>query len=362
MKIRNIFLGRYNSIRHFYLTSFLLTLTAFIFSIVFLINDHINLYDRMLDDVKAHNERIEQKFSDSLIYTKLIMSYAGRQISNYDKKDDLVFIRNLLVSYRIPEKGLTSWSIFSWVDADHQLTVSSGLGVLKEKKDLSARDYILMTKQYPETIQIGAPVFGILSKLWSIPLGYGVVDTHRKYIGAVVTGIIIENLKSQIEDLITNRHIFFAIVDSKNQVVAKSLALESGENKIFLNKFLQKITADGGERLKYKYGYYQKLEDYSYGIITIYDSKVLFSLLNDNLITYLAAIFSFLAFMSFVFYSFHNSITTSISEISHFVEKIFRDEPNRKIKKFEIDEMEELAQKLRKLDSKLSHPHKSKHD
>lgn len=361
MKIRNIFLGRYNSIRRFYLASFLFTLSAFVFSMVFLINDRINLHSKMLDDVKSHNERIEQKFSDSLLYTKLIMSYVGRQIANYGKKDDAVFIRNLLVSYRIPENGLTSWSIFSWVDADHQLTVSSGLGVLTEKKDLSARDYIPMTKQYPETIQLGTPVFGVLSKLWSIPLGYGVVDTHRKYIGAVVTGIIVENLQSQIESLITNRHIFFAVVDSKNQIVAKSLALESEDNKNFLNKFLQKINAEGGEKIQYKYGYYQKLGDYSYGVITIYDRNILFSALNDDLITYLAAIFSFLAFMSFIFYSFHSSITSSVSELSSFVDQISRDEPGRKIKKFEIAEVEELAQKLRKLDSNLSRSNKSKY-
>lgn len=356
--IRTILSGRYSSIRRFYFVSFILALIALIFSLVLLISDRINLNSRMFDDVKSHNQRIEQKFSDSLLYTKLIMSYVGRQVANYGKKNDPEFIRNLLVSYRIPENGLTSWSTFSWADENFQLSISSGLGVLKEKKDLSVRDYIPLTKQYPEMIHLGTPVFGILSRQWSIPMGYGVVDAHRKYIGAVVTGIILENLQAQVESLISNRHIFFAIVDSRNQVVAKSLALESQENKKFINKFLKVIAADDEKKVEYEYGYYQKLKDYPYGVITIYDRKILSSLLSDNILTYLAMIFSFLAFMSFVFYSFHVSVTSSISEISEFVEKILRDEPNRKARKFEIAEIEKLAQKLRKIDSILYSRHK----
>ena len=84
--IKNILLGRYKSIRRFYLSCFLITVLAFIFSLAFLVNDRINLHAKMMDDIKAHNQRIEQKFSDSLLYTKLIMSYVGRQIANNEKK------------------------------------------------------------------------------------------------------------------------------------------------------------------------------------------------------------------------------------------------------------------------------------
>ncbi len=362
IKIKKILLGQHNSIGRFYLVGFVFTFVIFIFSIAFLINDRINLHSKMLDEVVVHNERIEQKFTDSLLYTKLIMSYVGRQIANYNKKDDPSFIKNILVSYRIPENGLTSWSTFSWADERHQLIVSNGLGILKERKDLSNRDYIPLTKQFPETIQIGTPVFGYFSKLWSIPLAYGVVDTHRKYIGAVITGIIVENLQTQIESLVTNRHIFFVIVDAKNQVIAKSPGFESEDNKVFLNKFLQRISTYGGEELEYKYGYYQKLGECSYGIITIYDRKALFLMLNNDMTTYLTIVSFLLAFMSFIFYSFHNNITVSISELSVFVEKIYRNEPGRKVKKFEIAEIEDLAKKLRKLDSNLSSLHKHRHD
>jgi len=355
--IKNILLGRYKSIRRFYLSCFLMMVLAFIFSLAFLVNDRINLHAKMMDDIKAHNERIEQKFSDSLLYTKLIMSYVGRQIANNEKKNDLNFIRNLLVSYHIPENGLTSWSIFSWADENHQLLVSSGLGVLREKKDLSMRDYMPLTKQYPETLQIGMPVFGVLSRLWSIPIGYGVSDTHRQYIGSVVTGIIVENLKSQVESLVTNNNIFFAIIDSKNQIITKSTALESEENREFLNKFLEKIIAAGGENVAYKYAYYQKLEGYEHGIITLYNRDVLFSDLNDNLIIYLAVIFLLLSFISFIVYTFHNNVTTAIAEISDYVGKIARGEPTQKLKKFEIAELEELAQKLHRLDEKTHRKH-----
>lgn len=327
-------------------------LLAFVFSLAFLINDRVNLHAKMMDDLKSHNDRIEQKFSDSLLYTKLIMSYVGRQIANNEKKHDLNFIRNLLVSYHIPENGLMSWSIFSWADENHQLLVSSGLGILHPRKDLSMRDYMPLTKQYPETMQIGAPVFGVLSRLWSIPIGYGVMDMHRQYIGSVVTGIIVENLKSQVEALITNNNIFFAIVDPKNQIITKSTALESEANREFLNKFMEKVVAAGGENVSYKYAYYQRLKGYEHGVITLYNRDVLFSALNDNLIIYLAVTFLLLSFISLIVYTFHNNITAAITEISEYVGKIARNE-QRQVRKFEIAELEDLSQKLHRLDSSI---------
>lgn len=361
LKLTNFFLGRYSSTRQFYFILLLLSAIGFVFSLSFLINDRMNLRSKIFDDVKSHNERIEQKFSDSLLYTKLIMSYVGRQIANYDKKHDLNFIRNLLVSYHIPENGLMSWSIFSWADENHQLVVSSGIGVLREKKDLSMRDYMIQSRQHPDNIEIGAPVYGVLSRLWSIPIGYGVLDTHRQYIGSVVTGIIVENLRSQIESLITNRHIFFAIVDGKNQVITMSEALESERNKEFLNKFLEKINESGSQNMQYKYGYYQKLPGYEHGVITIYDREFLFETLNDKLMSLLSVIFFFMILIAFISYSFHRTVTESIAQLSSYIDKMPHPDLERKIRKFEIAEIDQLAQKLRQLDSTISR-NKTKHD
>jgi hypothetical protein len=350
--IKNIITGRYATIRHFYLVSFTLAVAAFIFSAVFLVNDYLKFKSNIDYDLRVHNERIEQKFSDSLFYTKLIMSYVGRQIANHGDVHDYNFIKNLLNSYRMPDNGLMSWSVLSWVDDQHRIVVSRNVGLIKETKDLSDRDYIPLTVQYPETIHMGKPVYGMMSGLYSIPLGYGVIDTHRRYIGAVVSGIIIRNLQSQIEELIGNSDISFAIFDTNGNLIAQSVSSDFSDKTI--KKILSKMTESNSSKFFYKNSYYKKLEEYPYVIATIYNKNASDSSAQIRLSIYLLVIFLLISFISLIFYGFHRNLISPILQLSRIADKIYRRDSDRKIPKFEVQEIDDLAKNLQKIDNLIS--------
>lgn len=356
--LKNFLTGRYGSFRHFYLASSLLAIVIVVFSLTFLINDYFDFKQNIARDIKWQNERIKQKMNDSLLYTRHLMRYIGKQVANHGEHD-YKFIANLLASYRTPEDGIMSWSTFSWVDKNYMLVVSSNIGIMNNPADMSKRDYIPLTEKFPENVYFGAQVFGAVSKLWSVPLGYGVVNTHREYIGSVITGIVIENLRMQIENMITNRDVLFAILDSQNRIITSSSALELQDNKNLFDKFLRKLAKENPDKILYKNCFYQKLDDYPYSIVTIYDSKAFGVGENDRLIIYLIAVSMIIAVTGFIFYGFHRNLVSPIIQISALAEKIYRDDPYRKVPKFEVAEIDNLAKSLHKIDQMLSQERKA---
>jgi HAMP domain-containing protein len=360
-KIRAILLGKFSSIRDFYFFSAILGLAIVLTSCIFLLNDYLSFKSDVATSVKEQNHRIKRKLIDSILYTKYTMRYIGRQIANHDAQNNYKFINDLFVGYRVPELELISWSAFTWVNKSHKMVISSNFGIIKNPPDLSTRDYIPLTIQNPENIFIGRPVIGAISGLPLIPMGYGVVDRNRKYLGTVTTGILIDGLKSQITDLITNRNISFALVTAKGEEVIKSDDLNSDDGKEFFTKFLDKVNAKTDEKsFAYKHGYYQKLGDYPYGIITIYNHKFLASTTESRFIIYLIMIFSIISFAGLVFYTFHENLIAPISRLSAVAQQIYYGEPKQKIPEFKIAEINDLAKTLDMIDDLVSK--QRKHD
>ena len=260
-----------------------LALIFVIFSTIVFVNGYLSFQSEVAGEVREQNERVKRKFLDSVLYTKHIMSYIGYQIAMEGAANDYEFINRLLLSYRRSDDQVMAWSTFSWVDKNRNLVVSSNLGVMKELVDMSGRDYIPFTIRYPKNMFMGKPVYGIVSKLWSIPVGYGVIDQRNDYLGTVISGIVISGLKSKIEDSITNRNISFAIIDEKAEVVTQSDNLNEETNQDFFHKFLRKVAVKTGEKsFSYKGGYYQKFEEYPYGIITTYNQSFISSKLRHS--------------------------------------------------------------------------------
>lgn len=351
-----IFIGKFSSMKDFYLFSIFIAIVAIVFSFFFLLSDYHNFKSNISAEVHEQNERVRRKLDDSLLYTKHLMRYIGKQISNREGgANDYKFINNLLISYRIPDNDLMSWSTFGWADEKHRVTVTSNYGIMPDVLDLSERDYMARTVSFPETMQMGKVMFGPYSKMWLVPVAYGVVDKNRKYIGAVMTGIMIEALKSQIEESITDRNISFAIIDMKGEIITKSDNLIQAESREFFDEFLGEVRNKISQRnFSYKTGYYQRLGEYPFGIITIYNDKILTATAGNRLAIYLIMIFSLLAFAGFIFYAFHENVISPISELSQIAKKIYSGKNNHKIPEYEITEINDLSKTLGMIDNLVS--------
>ncbi len=317
-------------------------------SIIFLVSDYVRTRADVEGAIKNQNDRARSQFAESLAYTKYVTEIIGRQVLvNYasSKSLDHQFIDNVLIGYRKATNDLILWSTFSWADKNHKLVVSSNVGVMKEAIDMSHRDYIPLTSAYPNIVHIGKPVIGVVSKLWSIPAGYGVVDQKGEYLGAVITGVVIDGLKDRIANALNDSKVAFAIIDPKGEILTRSKDFDLEKSK----KFIKKLSAEIGKKtLQYGNGFYQKIDGYPYGIATFYTASAIETSTVIRLCIYIILVSLISLFACFYFFIFYKKLLMPILELSALATKISCGEKlYHKIPTFEIYEINELAKAVK---------------
>lgn len=329
-------------LQNFRLIRSLLLIIIIAICTIFFTHDYLTTNGNIKEDLTSQNDRVSRKFTDSLNYTKHIMQYISDQIARGEKVDNK-FINQLLISYRIPTNDVMVWSTFSWVDIKQRLVISSNFGIdTKNSPDMSKRDYIPRTIAQPRVFQTGTPVFGAKSHLWSIPVGLGVVDKNKKYIGSVITGIVIDGIKSKLDEVITNHAVSFALIDKRDgKLITKSDNFNEDEIK---NIF------DQPTKLSNKLFSYKELENYPYIIITSYSPKLFHKEIISKMVTYLilSSLFVFLVNLPLIF--FRHKLITPILQLSAAANAISQDRDEDAIRLLphtKIAEIEALSQQLK---------------
>jgi len=352
-------LTKKNAGNYFYLVSAIFFVVIISASALFLVNEYFNYKSTATREIKTQNNVIKRKISDSLFYTTQIMSYAGKQIANHDA-EDYPFINKLMNNYRNPRSIDLYWNIFAWADTDQKLKVSSGIGVLEDAIDLSDRDYLALSRESPETMQIGLPVIGKLSKVKIIPIGYGVLNSHREYVGSIIAGLVIDNIESEINQILSDENILFAVVASNGDVVMKSVQLENKKNKKIFDKTVEDIRKNPRLELTSDFVYYQQLyrceelDCPNYGIITFYDNSTTSYRSLHHTITYLMIASFAISIAGFILFGFYEHIIHPIVILSGAAQKIRHGhQQNHHLPKFEISELNQIAKSLKEIDKEL---------
>jgi hypothetical protein len=339
-----------NSLQSFYWICTLTILMILLCSIIFLTSDYLSFKSDVETSLKNQNDRAKNKFAESVLYTTRITEGIGQQIQSAHKTLNYELIRKLLAkkffsNYQYLDENLASWSTFSWADKNHKLVISSSIGIIKEPIDMSHRDYIPLTAKYPHHIHTGKPVIGAVSKLWAIPAGYGLVDQSGKYLGAVVTGVVIDGLKYRIANTITDPNIAFAIIDENGEILTKSDDFDLKKSK----KFIKKLRATIDQKtVKYGNGFYQKIDGYHYGIATFYKNSIAERSAKIRFAIYVILVSVILLFVSGAFFIFYKNLLAPIFELSALAQKVSHGENLfHDIPKFEIPAIDELAKMIR---------------
>ncbi len=162
---------------------------------------------KIRNGLETESTRVERALIDRIEHTSAIINNINSQIAR--SPHDAKHINKILEKFKsTPELSDTfSWTIFSWANAQNQITVDANYGILKETIDLSSRDYIAFTKSEPNKFHLGKPVFGSTSKKWMIPGGVGIVDKNGKYLGATTIGFEIDSLARSLHQAIQNDNI-----------------------------------------------------------------------------------------------------------------------------------------------------------
>ena len=350
------FLTKRSASGYFHALTTIFSCTLIATSLVFFFNKRSDFRNTASYEIKTQNHNIRQQITDSLSYSKQIMTYVGKQISIHNVHN-YKFINRLLVNYRIPREGMLSWSVFAWVDKNHQLQVSSGIGVFDDPIDLTDRQYIRHAEKNPETMHVGNPIIGRVSKVSSIPMSYGIVNSHREYLGSVIVGLVLNNLESQINSVISNNDVLFAIIDGNGKIAAKSKQLNDGRNKKALDNLMKNIKENSRQEISSNFTYYQRLIEcdvdcVNYGIITIYNKDTVAHRESMRWTIYLLIASFSIAVAGFMLFSFYEHIINPISILSKFAYKVSRNEPVRQTPKFKVKELDQLAKAIAVLGKK----------
>jgi two-component system sensor histidine kinase ChiS len=313
----------------------------------------------ILRTLENQTSRINSVFIDAIDYTAQSMSYMGKQLER--NGTDPTYINKLFETYRVPNNEIVAYSTFSWVDKNYNLTVSSNKGIMPNPDNLASRDYIPATVNYPYKIQLGSPVYGSTSKLWSIPAGMGIVNTRGRHLGTIVTGFVISSLNQKLEKAINNDSVNFILLDKDFVLIAASSHIKS-DNQL-LNTLRKVVTATiSTSKMRSgvlsaptlfnndnQFAYYQATGRYPYTIITIYDKTLSNALINRAILEFILQSLVIAALIILLLYMTRKLLLSPILTLSGIADNITKGNLDTPIPQFYSIEINNLAQQLQNI-------------
>lgn len=164
--------------------------------------------ERVTGELRQETSRIERTLDMEMRGAGFLLGAVARQLS-VEGGADLRATARLLKTF---DSANPLYAVWSWVDAEDNIVVSSRQGVLDKPVSVADRDYVQSAREEPWVPHIGAPVEGRISGRWIIPVGIGVSDATGRYLGALEVSVDIPSLTDQISGLVKREGVSFAVV------------------------------------------------------------------------------------------------------------------------------------------------------
>jgi len=343
--------------RNFIIFLLFFTFLTFVISLIIGFKNYNQTQSSIDQRLQYQSERIENKLVDAIKYGEHSMSFIAKQIADNHKEKDYDFINGLLIGYRVPDNKIMEYSTFAWADENHRYIISSNKGFhFDQNLDLSKRDYIPRTISNPFEIQLGKPIFGIFSKKYSIPFGYGVVDKKNKYLGAVISSFVIDGLQKKLHETISNEGIYFVLLQKDGTPITNSSSINFSDINQLIQKKWQKTNEDK-KGILYEYGllekdrqvgsiYYNKLENYPYVILTIYDLTLQRAELYNMVINHIMVFTALLFLIIILLFFFHKILVKPIVILADAANKISDGDQNIDVGRCSSVEINQLSKAI----------------
>lgn len=343
--------------RDFFIFAVIIAFAIGFLSLLFTVKISNNLSENILYRLDAQAGRIERTLTEDFQHVAFRMEQINKQI--IQNRHDPKYIYNILSTYRSnPEADITiSWNTFNWVNEALQLTVNGDKGILENPIDMSMRGYLQKATREPWKLQLGTPVYGVVSNQWIIPAGMGAATSTGQFLGATVFGFDIYSLVGKLERVLNTEGVSFAIVDNNYDVIIESDSFkEIPERAHFLEALKNtEITAEKSGILSRQpilgrgipYAMYQRIPDYSYILLLAYDQNLARDEILGALIPRIIELFIVGLFLVLLLYLFYRRIVSPIVDLAGVADKISRGEEHVIIPSNGPQEVLELAEQLR---------------
>ena len=154
--------------------------------------------------LEIEGERAAGFIASNFSQTSAIISNMNLQIAKNPHSNRHIF--NILRRYKTHPSLTNSftWTIFSWVDANDDLTVDAVYGVMKKPIHIDRTDHLSLSRKDPWKFYLGKPMIGPTSKKIIISGGIGLEDKKGNYVGSTVIGLRIKALAQIVQKNIRN--------------------------------------------------------------------------------------------------------------------------------------------------------------
>ena len=238
---------------------------------------------------EKNSHKIYSIINSSFNYTEQLLLFMGKEISNKNKGKDLEYIHKMfrdMSQTELSRDNLFSWSQFDWVDINNQQTVNTMTGIeLQNPQDMSLRSYTREARLDPWRLKFVMPIIGYPSNTYVIPVGIGVVNQGKNYLGALVVGVDINKLINKINPNLELVDQFMVIDYTGFNFVLGSADLMLKKDHQDIERLLKKIKLQHLEPDEYlreplefentQYVYSFDMQKYPYIILTGYNKKIL---------------------------------------------------------------------------------------
>ncbi|MFN7039317.1 MAG: hypothetical protein ACK4OM_07125 [Alphaproteobacteria bacterium] len=159
--------------------------------------------EELYNEINQYIHIIEDELENQISLGSEILNRASEHISYlFENNSSNEEIEKFLASLEPRNLSKTYWSTLIITDKNLKFKASSKYStpsnVESYNKELPTRKYIQESKNSPLKLHVGEIVIGVQTKKLSIPMGYGFEDKNKKYLGTLLTGLVIEDF---IKDL-----------------------------------------------------------------------------------------------------------------------------------------------------------------
>ncbi len=177
-----------------------------------------NYADGVIAEMEGEAIRIDRSLIVEIKSASYLLESLARQVVQIGSGDHQKIAR-LLRSFNDNSQRNDE---FAWMNAEQNVIINSGSGILPKPVNLSDRDYVKKSLAAPWQVHLGRPVKGRVTERWILPLSLGVTDYQGVFVGMIVLNLDIEQLTKELAQITRESGMEFSIYMKTLNLIANS--------------------------------------------------------------------------------------------------------------------------------------------
>lgn len=320
--------------------------------------------------IAISSKKITQQITESLSYVENISNFIANQIvdSNSTRSEKVArILLNSKLKIDQNQHDIFTWTLFDFVNTKNYVTASSTQGVLLKPTLITneKRSWVNESRLSPWKLVPSKADIGIVSKEPIIPFGFGITKNKNDFIGIISLGVNINKLLKNLNLLLTENYVEFAIIDKNNSIAFTSENFDKKKHEN-LEKSLKTVdlknAAEGFVEIDHQEFYYQKISRYQFGVLTSVNQKSFILQFSKDFLPKALNTLYLTVFFLILMYFFRKKLLNPITKLSEAAENLSQGNLDVAVPLSEIAEINMLSSSIDKVKAFLKAEEAIKHE